>query len=54
MPEMIALADRIMVLHGFRVVGEIDNDHDYEGMSNAIMSCIHSVSQQRGWPGEAT
>jgi ribose transport system ATP-binding protein len=54
MPEMIALADRIMVLHGFRIVGEIDNDHDYEGMSNAIMSCIHSVSQQRGWPGEAT
>jgi ribose transport system ATP-binding protein len=53
MPEMIALADRIMILHGFRVVGEIGNDHDYEGMSNAIMSCIHSISQQSGLGGGA-
>ena len=28
MPEMIALADRIVVMAGFEVVGGIDNDHD--------------------------
>ena len=35
---MITLADRILVLHGFRFAGEIVNDHRYETTSAAIMS----------------
>jgi len=43
MPEMVAVADRILVMHGFRVVGEVANDHVYETTSRAIMSRIHAV-----------
>jgi ribose transport system ATP-binding protein len=43
MPEMVALADRILVMHGFRIVGEVANDHHYETTSKAIMGCIHAV-----------
>jgi ribose transport system ATP-binding protein len=41
MPEMITLADRILVMHGFRIVGEVENDHRYETTSKAIMARIH-------------
>ena len=41
MPEMIALADRILVMHDFGLIGEIDNDHRYETVSQAIMETIH-------------
>ena len=41
MPELITLADRIVVMHAYRIVGEIANDHDYEHMSQAIMRHIH-------------
>jgi ribose transport system ATP-binding protein len=43
MPEMIAVADRILVMHDFRIVGTVDNDHRYETMSKAIMERIHAV-----------
>jgi len=43
MPEMVAVADRILVMHGFRIVGEVENDHRYETTSAAIMSRIHAV-----------
>jgi ribose transport system ATP-binding protein len=43
MAEMIALADRVLVLHGFGVVGEIANDHDYSSTSQAIMAAIHAA-----------
>ncbi len=43
MPEMVTLADRILVMHGFRIVGEVANDHHYETTSKAIMGCIHAV-----------
>jgi ribose transport system ATP-binding protein len=43
MPEMVALADRILVMHGFRLVGEVENDHRYETTSKAIMGFIHAV-----------
>jgi ribose transport system ATP-binding protein len=43
MPEMIALADRILVMHDFRLVGEVANDHRYETTSRAIMEKIHAV-----------
>ena len=45
MAEMITLADRIMVMHGFRIVGEVANDHLYESTSKAIMSRIHELSE---------
>lgn len=41
MPEMITLADRIVVLNDFRVMGEISNTRDYDLMSASIMSLIH-------------
>ncbi len=41
MPEMIALADRILIMQNFRLVGEVANDHDYGRMSEAIMAQIH-------------
>ena len=45
MAEMITLADRILVMHGFRLVGEVANDHRYETTSKAIMGCIHAVGE---------
>ena len=45
MAEMITLADRILVMRGFRIVGEVANDHVYEPVSQAIMSCIHAVRE---------
>jgi len=43
MAEMITMADRILVMHDFRVVGEVTNDHRYEPTSAAIMTTIHAV-----------
>ncbi len=41
MPELIALADRIVVMNGYRIVGGMANDRDYSAMSQAIMARIH-------------
>lgn len=41
MPEMITLADRIVVVNDFRVMGDIYNTRDYDAMSEGIMSLIH-------------
>ena len=30
MPEMVTVADRILVMHGFRIIGEVANDRHYE------------------------
>ncbi|MCB1489734.1 MAG: sugar ABC transporter ATP-binding protein, partial [Bauldia sp.] len=46
MPEMVAVADRILVMHGFRIVGEVANDHQYENASKAIMAKIHEVEEE--------
>ncbi|MBX2837573.1 MAG: sugar ABC transporter ATP-binding protein [Gammaproteobacteria bacterium] len=43
MPEMITLADRIVVINDFRVMGDIDNTRDYDAMSERIMALIHKV-----------
>ena len=50
MAEMITLADRILVLHDFRLAGEIVNDHRYETTSAAIMSAIHAVENAAASP----
>ncbi len=41
MPEMITLADRIVVMNDFQVMGDIVNTRDYASMSEAIMNLIH-------------
>ncbi len=42
MPELIALADRIVVMHAFRVAATLANSRDYAAMSQAIMAHIHT------------
>ena len=42
MPELITLADRIVVMHEYRLVGEMRNTRDYDEMSAAIMRSIHA------------
>jgi ribose transport system ATP-binding protein len=44
MPEMITLADRILVMRKFSIVGAIENTRRYEPMSREIMSLIHGVA----------
>jgi ribose transport system ATP-binding protein len=41
MPEIIALADRIVVMDDYRVKGDIPNDRIYGPMSEKIMHLIH-------------
>ena len=41
MPEIITLADRIVVMDDFRIKGDLANTRDYEVMSHAIMHLIH-------------
>jgi ribose transport system ATP-binding protein len=41
MPEMIDVADRILVMDGYRIKGEVENDRSYDQVSRAIMGLIH-------------
>lgn len=41
MPEMVDVADRIVVMADFRIKGEVENDRNYERVSRAIMGHIH-------------
>jgi ribose transport system ATP-binding protein len=45
MPEMITLADRIVVMNDYRIEGEIANTRDYAAMSHAIMNLIHRIEE---------
>ena len=45
MPEMITLADRIVVMNAYRVQGEFTNTRDYAAMSEGIMSLIHRTDE---------
>lgn len=40
MPEMIRLADRILVMRDHQVVGELDNTHQYDEISRRIMTLL--------------
>jgi ribose transport system ATP-binding protein len=42
MPEMITLADEIVVMDAYRIEGSVDNDRNYDHMSAAIMGPIYS------------
>jgi ribose transport system ATP-binding protein len=41
MPEMVRLADRIVVMRAGRIAGELENNHDYDETSKQIMAFIH-------------
>ena len=41
MPEMVTLADRILVMSDFALVGALENSRRYEPMSRQIMNRIH-------------
>ena len=45
LPEMITLADRVAVMNDYRIVGELDNDHDYQRASEAVINLIHAGAQ---------
>jgi len=42
LPEMVTLADRILVMREHAIAGEIDNDHRYDTVSQAVIRLIHS------------
>ena len=42
MPELVALADRILIMADRRIVGEVQNTRDYAAMSTRIMGFIHA------------
>ena len=42
MPEIITLADRIIVMDDFVIKGYLPNNRNYEEMSTGIMNLIHS------------
>jgi ribose transport system ATP-binding protein len=48
MPEMITLADRILVMRNFSIAGAIENNRRYEPMSRRIMSLIHGGAAGEG------
>ena len=45
MPEIITLADRIIVMDDFVIKGDLPNNRNYEEMSTGIMNLIHSCYQ---------
>jgi ribose transport system ATP-binding protein len=48
LPETVVLADRIAVMSDLRIVGELDNDHDYPRMSQRIIRLIHAETHVEG------
>lgn len=40
--EMVAVADRILVMRRYELVGDLDNSKDYQSMSRSIMNSIHT------------
>jgi len=41
LPEMVLLADRVVVMKDMQIVADLPNNHQYEFMSSNIMNCIH-------------
>ena len=46
MPEMITLADRIVVMNGYQICGDLGNTRDYDAMSHGIMDLIHGAEAE--------
>lgn len=45
LPEMVHLADRIVVMRAYRIVGELANTKDYGTMSVQVMAAIHGAEE---------
>jgi len=43
MPEMVLLADRVVVMKDMQIAGDLPNSRQYEVMSSRIMNCIHKA-----------
>jgi ribose transport system ATP-binding protein len=43
LPEMVMLADRVVVMRDFRAIGNFQNTYNYEQMSRRIMGRIHEA-----------
>jgi ribose transport system ATP-binding protein len=41
MPEMVDVADRILVMDDYQIKGEVENDRNYDRVSREIMGYIH-------------
>ena len=52
MPEMVLLADRVVVMKDKQIVGDLPNSRQYEGMSSQIMHCIHESECEIDEPAE--
>jgi len=52
MPEMIRLADRILVMNENRIAGELENTRRYDQMSARIMNLIQGSAAPLTTPGE--
>ena len=46
MPEMVALADRIVVMNGYQIMGEMINSRDYTQVSERIMELIQGAGAE--------
>lgn len=46
MPEMVAVADRIVVMNQFRIKGEVENTGSYPEVSEAIMNLIQTEGEK--------
>ena len=42
LPEMVMLADRVVVMKDMQIVSDLPNSRQYEEMSSRIMNCIHA------------
>ena len=45
MPEMVTVADRILVMDGFALRGQVANSRDYAAVSEGIMHHIHGATE---------
>ena len=41
--ETVTLADRILIMHQYRIVGETISDHQYEKVRETIMTKIYQI-----------
>lgn len=46
MPEMVTVADRILIMDEFQLCGEVINDRDYDTVSEQIMYHIHGRNEE--------
>ena len=44
LPEMVLLADRVLVMRDMQIIGDLPNSRQYEEMSSGIMNCIHACA----------